>query len=186
MLRLRKTYVVFRLGDRARKPKNVKGLRQTADGTVVGNISGVFFKFHRSRVVVFGAIGDAGSLSHSAVDTVVANVTGVGGAKGKVVMQVFHAHLPTITSAVKLALLHNRIAARPPRGLLTSTLDYQVSDKLVAKLCPYRDGFAVTIRVSCDGAVEISGDGRGCAHSVPAIDAFLRRCEDVLRSVVNC
>jgi len=187
MLRPVKTYLVFDIGDRAlNKSKSVRGLYRQANGTVLGNINGVFFKFHRCRAIVFGPVGDACRLSYDEVDAVVSKVTGVAKPKGKVATQVFHARVPAVTCSVKLALIHHRIATRPPTGLLTSTLDFQVSDKLVVKLRPYRDGFAVMIRVGPDGSAEIAGDARGCVNSTPTADVFCRRCEDVLRSVMMC
>lgn len=187
MLRLVKTYLVFDLGSWSlNKSKSVKGLHRKAKGSMLGNINGVFFKFCRGRVMVVGPVGDACRLSFGEVDAIVCEVTGVNNCRGKVVTQVFHTHLPAVSSSVKLALLHHRIANRPPRGLLTSTLDYQVSDKLVVKLRPYQDGFSVTMRVSRDGSVEIAGDARGCVPLMPTVEAFLRRCSDVLQSVITC
>jgi len=187
MLRLMKTYLVFDIGDGpCSKSKSVKGLYRKADGTMLGNINGVFFKFCKGRVMVVGPIGDDHRLSFGEVDAVVCQVTGVGNCRGKVVTQVFHTHFLAVSSSVKLALLHHRIANRPPRGLLSSTLDYQVSDKLVVKLRPYQDGFSVTIRVSRGGSVEIAGDARGCVNSMLTVETFLRRCSDVLQSVTMC
>lgn len=187
MLRLVKTYVSFDLGGGpSNKSTSIKGLYRKANGTMLGNMNGVMFKFGKRRAMVVGSVGHCCRLSFDEVNTLVYQVTGVENPSGNVVIRVFHTHLPAVSSNVNLALLHHRIATRPPRGILTSTLDYQVSDKLVVKLCPYKDGFAVTIRVGGDGYAEIAGDARRCVKSMPTVDTFSRRCNDVMQSVMMC
>lgn len=179
---LKKTYIVFDTrGVASRDAKGVKGLRKAADGTTLGKKKGVFFKFSKNRVVGFGAIGEGLEFSYAEADKSVSDVVGIR-VRGKVVVQVYHLKLPSISSKVQLALLHNRIAATPPKGLVTSTLDYQVSDKLVVKISPYQDKFALTFRLDCNGSIEVICDARACRYSVCS-EVFRRRCVAVLAMI---
>ena len=181
---LQKSYIVFDLGCRTcAHIKSTRGLCNAADGSIVGNKNGVIFKFNSSRVVVVGSVGDSGALSCAEVDKTVSSVTGFR-VCGKIVIQVYHAFLPEVCSKVQHALLHNRLAANPPKGLLKNTLDYQVSEKLVLKLSPYKDGFVLNIRIDCKGFAEIMCDGRGCKHELGS-DVFHRRCVSVMQVIQN-
>lgn len=180
----RKSYIVFDLGRRSCTNINsTKGLRKAADGSTLGNKKGVFFRFYADRVVVFGSVGDGGLLSFADVDETVARVVG-SVVRGKVVVQVYHTSFPGMCSKVQQALLHNRIAKNPPIGLLKSTLDYQVSDKLVLKLSPFRDGFVLNIRIDCKGFAEIMCDARPCKGALDS-SVFHRRCVAVMQTIQN-
>lgn len=179
---LQKSYIVFDLGSRTcAHIKSTRGLCNAADGSVLGNKNSVIFKFDASRVVVVGSVGDTGALSRADVDETVSSVAGFP-VCGKIVVQVYHTFLPEMCSKVQQALLHNRLAANPPRGLLKSTLDYQVSEKLVLKLSPFKDGFVLNIRIDCRGFAEIMCDARGCKQALGS-DVFRRRCVSVMQMI---
>ena len=181
---LQKSYIVFDLGSRTcAHIKSTRGLCSAADGSTLGNKNGVIFKFNAGRVVVVGSAGDGGVLTCADVDNTVSSVAGFP-VRGKVVVQVYHTFLPEVCSKVQQALLHNRLAANPPRGLLKSTLDYQVSEKLVLKLSPFKDGFVLNIRIDCRGLAEIMCDARGCKHAL-GCSVFHRRCISVMQIIQN-
>ena len=179
---LQKSYIVFDLGSRTcAHVKSTRGLCNASDGSILGNKNGVVFKFNASRVVVVGSVGDGGALSRADVDQTVSSVTGFP-VCGKIVVQVYHMLLPEVRSKVQQALLQHRLAANPPRGLLSSTLDYQVSEKLVLKLSPFKDGFMLNVRIDCRGFAEIMCDARVCKHALSS-DVFHRRCISVIQMI---
>lgn len=179
---LRKSYISYDIGGyRHRGFKKVKAMRKATDGTLVGKHSGAYYKFSKDSATVFGSVGDGAGLSYLEADEMVSKIVGFR-VRGKVFCQVFHVDFTSVRSNVQLALLHNRIAANPPRGLVSSTLDYQVSDRLIVKLSPYEDGFLFTVRVDKDGLVEATCDASACANTQKK-EVFRRRCEAIIESI---
>lgn len=179
---LRKSYISYDIGGYHHKRLDkVKAMRRAHDANVVGRNSGAYYKFSEQGAVVFGPIGPGTSVSYEQADDTVSKIVGFR-ARGKIFCQVFHADFASVRSNVQLALLHTRIAANPPRGLASSTLDYQVSDKLIVKLSPYKDGLLFTVRVDNNGLVEAMCDARPCATTQRS-DVFRRRCATVLASI---
>lgn len=179
---LRKSYISYDTGGyRHRGGSNVRAMRKAKDGTIVGKNSGAYYKISKNGAVVFGSIGPGTSLSYVQADDMVSRIVGFR-VRGKIFCQVFHADFASVRSNVQLALLHNRIAANPPRGLASSTLDYQVSDKLIVKLSPYKDGLVFTVRVDKKGLVEATCDARPCATTQRS-EVFRRRCATIIESI---
>lgn len=183
-MHLQKTYMAVDIsGHASLNIKRVKRLLETQTGTISGEKQGVFFNFKKGRVVVCGAIGQGLKLSYQQVEQTVSDVVGFR-VQGKVVLQLYRATFTRIDSKVELALLHTRIAAAPPRGLVDNTLDFQVGAKLVVKMCPYQDGFRLTFRIDSKGAVEVLCDARPCEESLTN-DVFRRRCLAVFNIITT-
>ena len=179
---LKKSYIVFDLDGRpSRDANSIKRLYQANDCTWIGHQKSACFMFSANRVIVFGPVGAGCSLSFGDVDGIVSSAKGVP-VLGKVVLQIYHARLPMVRCKAQQAVLHSKIAAAPPKGLLTNTLDFQASNNLVLKLSPYRDGFKFVVQVDSDGLVAVLCDARAC-DKPPCADAFRRRCAAVLLSL---
>lgn len=177
-----KAYVKFDLrGLPCKDIKGTKGLCEDAKGNMVGKKNGVYFRFDKLQVVAFGPIQEGRGLTPREVDETVSSVVGCK-VCGVVVLQIYYTRLLKINTSVQLALLHHRLARQPPVGLIESVLDFQICDKLVLKLAPYRDGFSATFRIDCSGAVEILCDARRCSNTLCGED-FRRRCATILKII---
>lgn len=178
-----KSYLRFDVSARPHKKiDGVKGIRVNRDGSVVARKAGVYFKLDGDSVTAFGSIGEGLDLSYSQVkDTVVRARGGTG--CGEIVIQVFQCAVPGVTSSVKLAMLHHNIALAPPPGLTVNALDFQVFDKLVVKLSPYKDEFDVTFHIDSLGAASVACDASRCKRSIGS-DLFRTRMEQ-LNSLIS-
>lgn len=182
MIHLKKSYIVFDFGTMpCRDVDNIKHLHKDADSTWVGHQKGVCFKFSENRVVVFGSVGEGCSMLFRDVDDIVSAAKGRS-VQGDVVLQIYHGRLPMVYSKAKQAILHNEIASKPPKGLVTNTLDFQASSMLMVKLSPYVDGFSLSIRVDAEGFVQVLADARGCEVKRSS-EVFRRRTVAALRSL---